>query len=270
MINKYYRTVGEYFDDDADAFDERYWSNSILQRTRQAFREEVKRLPFHSAVEVGCGTGLDLVHFATIYPQRNFYGVDVSSQMINLTRSRIASRNASNAEAKVASADDLPELFGTEAIDLAYVFFGALNTVEDLNATADRLYETLAPGGYLVLTFVNRPYIADAVIEIARGRWKNAFRRMKPVWGGYSPDRYLPSRCVSAGEVRQAFGRSGDMIHRRGFSITYPAWYRRSWVPRLRRAGDWLWEFDKWISQTPFWRFGEYSLFVFQKRTSVS
>ena len=61
-MSEYYERVAAYFDEDADEWDDRYWTNPIAQRIRQAFREEVKSLPFRNALEVGCGTGLDLVH----------------------------------------------------------------------------------------------------------------------------------------------------------------------------------------------------------------
>ena len=159
-MSEYYEQVGAYFDEDANDFDDRYWTNPILQRIRQAFREEVKRLPFRNALEVGCGTGLDLVHFGTIYPERSLLGIDVSPEMVRLAQARITRSGQSNAQAVVASVERAPDLLGADAFDLCYVFFGALNTVEDLHRSADRLYDATAPGGYLVLTFVNRWYLA--------------------------------------------------------------------------------------------------------------
>jgi hypothetical protein len=57
---EYYNEIGTYYDTDASDFDSRYWENPVLQQIRQSFREEVKRYPAHSMLEVGCGTGLDL------------------------------------------------------------------------------------------------------------------------------------------------------------------------------------------------------------------
>ena len=268
-MTDYYRRVGEYFDADAEEFDERYWANTVIQRIRQVFREEVKRHPFQSALDVGCGSGLDLVHFGTIYPDRTVHGIDVSERRIEIACDRIEASGCTNVKAVVASVEDAPKILGTGAFDLVYVFFGALNTVEDLNLAADRLYTATAPGGYLVLTFVNRYYLADIAIGLIRGRWKHAFRRFRPVWGGYSTERFLPSRCATPQEVRRAFGRGGREINRRGFSITYPAWYRHRWLPKLRRAGEWLWELDRWLNHTPAWCAGEYILFVFRKDTDA-
>ena len=64
-----YPEVGTYYDEDAADFDSRYWKNPVLQQIRQSFREEVKRYPFKTLLEVGCGTGIDLVHFGLTYPK---------------------------------------------------------------------------------------------------------------------------------------------------------------------------------------------------------
>lgn len=264
-MSDYYRQVGTYFDSDAAEFDARYWANPILQRLRQAFREEVKRRPFQSALEVGCGTGLDLKHFAKIYPERRFVGVDVSAAMVELARRRIAEAGVGNVAIEVASADDVPSLFGHDAFDLGYVFFGALNTVEDLDRTAERLYQALVPGGRLVLTFVNQWYLAEILVGLMKGRGRGAFSRLAERWDGYSPHRNLPSSCVGPARVRRAFARGGTLLGRRGFSITYPAWYRAHWLRRLGRLGPLLWKFDDALNRTPAWSLGEYSLYVFRK-----
>ena len=262
---EYYRGVGAYFDLDAAQFDARYWANPVLQRIRQVFREEVKRQSFRTALEVGCGTGMDLAHFARIYPDRSFVGVDVSERMVDLARQRVRAAALDNARVEVASSDDAPGRFGHRAFDLCYVFFGALNTIEDMDRTADRLYDATAPGGSLVLTFVNRWYVADIAIGLLRGRGRSAFQRLADHWGGYSPDRELASRCVGPAQVRRAFGRGGALVRRRGFSIAYPAWYRSHWLARLGRVGPLLWKLDEGLNRTPAWSLGEYALYVFRK-----
>lgn len=264
-MSEYYARVGEYFDEDAEEFDARYWANPVLQRMRQAFREEVKRLPFRSALEVGCGTGLDLLHFATIYPGRQITGIDVSHEMVVRAQRRLAASGLPNVEVRQANADAAPSLEGPGAFDLCYVFFGALNTVEDLSAAADRLYESTVPGGHLVLTFVNRWYLADMAVGLLRGRGRGAFRRLGKVWGGYNANRPLDSQARSPGEVREAFERGGTLLRRRGFSIAYPAWYWARWLPRLGRAERGLWHLDRLLNRTSLWSCGEYALYVFRR-----
>lgn len=269
-MNEFYTKVGAYFDEAAPDYETRYWTNPVLHRIRQGFREEVKRYPFRAALEVGVGPGIDLAHFGGIFPDRVFFGLDVSPRMVELARARILSKGIDNVRVELGSAEAANDLLGPKSFDLAYVFFGALNTVENLDHVADCLYAALADGGHLVLTFVNRWYLAEIGMGLMRGQWRRAFSRLGSTWGGYGPDRGLAARCMSPREVDRSFGRGGELIRRRGFSITYPAWYR----PRLRRilgrVGPRLWELDRWLSHTPSWSWGEYALYVYRKQARSS
>ena len=39
-----------------------------------------------SVLEIGCGTGRNLIHIARIYPGRDYYGLDVSAAMLTTAR----------------------------------------------------------------------------------------------------------------------------------------------------------------------------------------
>ncbi len=265
-MSEYYDNVGTYYDEDAREFDDRYWANPVLQRIRQDFREHLNRLPFRDALEVGCGTGLDAVHLGTIFPGRRVHAIDVSEKMVHFTRERIARSGLQNVQAEVASADDAPRIAGPDGVDVCYVFFGALNTVEDLPAAIDALYDATRPGGYLLLSFVNRWYLAGTTINLLRGRWKAAFRRLAPTWGGYSATRHLESRCYGPEHIRAACGARGKLVMRRGYSILYPAWFGLQWQRKLgRRALGLLWNVDAVLTRTPAWCLGEYALYLYRK-----
>jgi ubiquinone/menaquinone biosynthesis C-methylase UbiE len=264
MKQGFYPEVGKYYDADAADFDGRYWKNPVLQEMRQSFREEVKRYPFKTVLEIGCGTGLDLIHFGTVYPGIEIHGIDVSPEMIRISRDKIAKSQLKNVQAFTATVEECPVLFSGQKFDLIYVFFGALNTVENLAVNASVLRSMLAPDGRLVLTFVNKWYLGGMLIEAARLRFGRSIARLKPVWGGYSPVKYLPSRCYSPSEITNAF--SGfSIISRKGFSITHPAWYYTGINRRLGRIRKILLRLDGFLNRTPFWRYGEYTLFTFQR-----
>lgn len=265
MNSKYYNQVGQYYDQDANDFDIRYWNNPLLQKIRQLFREEVKRFNYsQTMLEIGCGTGLDLVHFSTIFPERQIFGIDISTEMVQLSINRMEKNKCTNIHLGQGSVEQLSELFPHQRFDMIYVFFGALNTVEDLPKAAQTLRELLSKDGILVLTFVNKWYLMGMLIEMARFRFSKAFERIKPVWGGYSPSKYLPSHCYSPRQIIQAF--EGFTLEKtKGFCIVHPAWYYTGINRHLGKLRKYLWKMDRFMNKTFLWRFGEYSLFVFKR-----
>jgi len=264
MTDDYYSTVENYYDGDAHDFDARYWRNPALQRIRQDFREEVKRFRFDNMLEVGYGTGLDLEHFAATFPGARIAGIDISGEMQRVAKKRLSAAGLSNAVALKGSVEEIDALTGDRKFDMVCVFFGALNTVSNLKQAAAHLERCTAPGGILVLSFVNKHYVGGMVIELLKLRFRAAFSRLRAIWGGYSPSKYLPSRCYSPGQIEEAF-RDFVVLKKKGYSILHPAWYYHRFNRLLRRVSPWLWRADELLNKTPLWQFGEYTLFVFQK-----
>lgn len=263
---KYYRQIESYYDSDADDFDARYWKNFVLQRIRQDFREEVKRHQFASMLEIGYGTGLDMVHFAKTHPESKVAGIDISGEMKNITQMRAQKENLTNIRVEKGSIEDLYKLFPGEQFDMIYVFFGALNTVEDLKKTADILFRITSPNGILVLSFVNKYYLAGMMIELLKLRFRHAFARLKTVWGGYSPTQFLPSRCYSPKEIKSIFSQFG-LLKCKGYSIIHPAWYYHGLNRLTRKFSPFLWKADMLMNKSFAWKYGEYALYVFKKES---
>ncbi len=264
MKENFYHKVESYYDGDAADFDKRYWSNPVLQRIRQDFREQVKRYHFNQMLEIGYGTGLDLIHFATTFPQVRVAGIDISGEMHRVANNRILNSGLRNVTAHKGEIEDIDSLFPDQKFDMIFVFFGALNTVSNLEQAAARLYHHTTPGGVLVLSFVNKYYLGGMLIELFKLRLRAAFSRLKPVWGGYSPVKFLPSHCYSPSEIMKAF--SGfQLMARKGYSIVHPAWYYHRINSLLGGLRRFLWSADELLNRTPLWKYGEYTLFVFQK-----
>ncbi len=263
--NLYYQKVADYYDHEACSYEERYWRNSVAQRIRQSFREEVKTHPFSNVLEIGCGTGLDASHFGSIYPERKVYGIDIAPAMVASASRKVQDMGLENVSVMVGTPEDLQTLFPEVQFDHVYVFFGALNTVPDLRHVAGIIKNSMKRDGTMVLTFVNKWYPVDMLIDLARLRFKRAFRRVRKIWGGYSEAKYLESRCFSPREIRKAFGVDFHLTRTRGYSILYPAWYRVHWVSRFgRKISDILWKADRLLSRTPAWCLGEYALYTFK------
>jgi ubiquinone/menaquinone biosynthesis C-methylase UbiE len=205
--------------------------------------------------------------FAEKYPDKEFIGIDISKEMIALATKRINSASLANANALQCDETQMTETFSGKKFDLIYVYFGALNTVSNLHKTAEDIYSLLTPGGHAVLTFVNKWYLREMLVQTAKLKFNIAFARLKKVWGGYSPDRYLPSRCYSPKQITKAF-KEFELLARKGYSIYYPAWYNYKKFLNNPKRLDALWEKDQRIQNSALWSKGEYTLFVFRRESS--
>lgn len=259
----YYKKVKSYYDEDSVSFKSRGEANPLLARIRDSFREEAKGINFENALEIGYGPGFDLVHFASHHPDAKVFGMDISSGMREVAQQAIQDAGLDNCEAHVGSVEDIATLFPGKKFDFIYVFFGGLNTVEDLGKAAELLDDALAPGGKMVLTFVNKWYLMGIIKPLAKLKFGLAFRRLKKTWGGYSLSRFLPSKCYSPSQVRKAFSQFHELSFR-GYSILFPAWYDAHKYPDPKVL-DGKWNKDLKLNKTPLKGAGEYTLFVFEK-----
>lgn len=130
----------------------------IYNATRRFFlfgRDEMLAglLPPHrgSVLEIGCGTGRNLIHAARRSPDVHFYGIDLSSEMLKSARSavkrahlddRIALRQGD------AAGFDSHALFGRASFDRVYVSY-TLSMAPDWQAALRLAAQHVAPGGSL-------------------------------------------------------------------------------------------------------------------------
>jgi ubiquinone/menaquinone biosynthesis C-methylase UbiE len=269
LREQYYQDVASYYDEDARDFEQRYEENPVLQRIRSSFREITEQVPFESALEIGCGPGIDVEYFASKYPERQIHAIDISPRMVELARKRCTQKDLGNVHFAAGSVEDIPELFPDRKFDLIFVYFGGLNTVYDLSEAARQIRLISAPDARLVLTFVNRFYLTEIPFWLIKGRFGKAFQRITNRWSGYSDLREISSRPYSAGDVRKAFGSEFLISGRRGFSLFYPAWYRSHLLAKLGSIAETLWKLDCVLSRTPFWNIGEYSLYEMRVKKSA-
>ena len=263
---EYNKEIGMFYDKDACDYDLRYWNNPVVQRMRQSFREQAKQFSGKSMLEIGFGTGLDLIHFGKTHPDRQIFGIDLSAEMVNITMERIESSKCKNIEVLQGSVEEIEILFPNYKFDIIYVFFGALNTVENLNLAANKLVNVLNPNGVIVLTFVNKWYLTGMLIEVLRCRFLRVFSRLKTTWGGYSPSHFLPSHCYTPHQVKEAFSDI-KFIGKKGYTIVHPAWfYTKINIKLGKRLSRILWKIDTFLSRTFLWSFGEFGLMVFKNK----
>ena len=256
-----------YYDAFAAVAEERYTSNHVLVRVREAFRRAVEPYPAATVLDLGCGPGTDLAWFAARYPGRRYAGIDVSPRMVALARVKLADRAV---RVERGCAEDLPRVFPGEQFDLIYSFFGPLNTEPDLDRAVGALAQAVAPGGVLVLTFVSRTYVADTAVHLLRGRPGRAVARLANRWRGYVPQTPLQAWLYFPRQIEARFAPAFQVERREGFSILYPAWYRATRFAERGALVRALWIADRVLNRTPLWSAGEHLLYVLRRSADRS
>ena len=261
----YHDEVAAYYDAEAEDFEARAGQNHVLEQLRQAFRNVTMAYDPKHVLEVGYGPGLDMVWFADQPGVETVYGLDVTPTFHRIVSEKSEAREDDKLRPMLGSAEDAQKMMGGTKVDTAIVFFGALNTTADLENAAASIAGVLEPGGRAIITFVNRWYMFDVLWHLLTLRPRRAIARLRPVWGGYSPTRHLPSVCHSAQGVKKAFSPHLKRIKRQGFCITHPAWYRHHWAPEGSLRNRCLHAVDRALRFTPLWNLGEYSLYVYER-----
>jgi len=261
----YHEDVAAYYDAEAEDFEARAGQNHVLEQLRQAFRDVTMAYDPKHVLEIGYGPGLDMVWFANQPDVEIVHGLDVTPTFHRIVSEKSEARDDDKLRPMLGSAEVAQEMMGGTTVDTVIVFFGALNTTADLEHAAAAIAGVLEPGGRAILTFVNRWYLFDVFWNLVMLRPKAAMARLRPVWGGYSPTRYLPSVCYSSRRVKKAFSPHLKRVRREGFCITHPAWYRHHWAPKGSLRNRLFLFVDRVLKYTPLWNLGEYSLYVYER-----
>jgi S-adenosylmethionine-diacylgycerolhomoserine-N-methlytransferase len=106
--------------------------------------------PGDRVLEVGCGTGRNLVVAAALYPQAQLHGTDVSAEMLTSARRAVA-RAGFERRIFLALADATQPLtapFSVPAYERIFISY-ALSMIPAWTAVIDLALEALAPGGSL-------------------------------------------------------------------------------------------------------------------------
>ncbi|MBB5698028.1 class I SAM-dependent methyltransferase [Sphingomonas yantingensis] len=107
--------------------------------------------PGGGVVEVGCGTGRNLILAAQRWPQARCLGFDISSAMLATARAKVA---RAGLDARIAlsrgdATDWSPRaLFGIEAADAIFMSY-TLSMIPDWRGAIEAACDGLAPGGAL-------------------------------------------------------------------------------------------------------------------------
>jgi S-adenosylmethionine-diacylgycerolhomoserine-N-methlytransferase len=141
LMNRIYRRQRHFYD-----FTRKYY---LLGRDRLIDGLDAK--PSDSVLEIGCGTGRNLVLAARRHPGTHFFGIDVSTEMLTSAIEQIG-RAGIAARVRVAHADatafDPARLFGRAQFERVFISY-SLSMIPGWQAVLDSAIALLAPGGEL-------------------------------------------------------------------------------------------------------------------------
>lgn len=128
-------------------------------------------------LEVGCGTGRNLIQAAQRYPAARFYGVDVSTEMLTSARGKIEQAGL-HPHVRVAHGDATafdPMLpFGRAQFERILISY-SLSMIPPWEAALDRALTLLAPGGELHVVDFGDQRDLPGVFRSGLRRWLAMF-----------------------------------------------------------------------------------------------
>jgi S-adenosylmethionine-diacylgycerolhomoserine-N-methlytransferase len=105
--------------------------------------------PGGSVLEIGCGTGRNLIVAARAWPEAHFFGIDISEAMLETARAKVAKAGLSD-RITLAQGDatsfDAQALFGRPAFDRVFQSY-TLSMIPDWQGAIREAAAKLAPGG---------------------------------------------------------------------------------------------------------------------------
>ncbi|WP_158817710.1 class I SAM-dependent methyltransferase [Methylocapsa sp. S129] len=128
-------------------------------------------------LEIGCGTGRNLVRAARAWPSIQAYGIDVSAEMLATARRSVA---AAHLDGRIATAQadatllDPQALFGVATFDRIFISY-ALSMIPAWKEALARACDCLAPGGSLHIVDFGDQAGLPAPFRSALARWLALF-----------------------------------------------------------------------------------------------
>lgn len=172
----------------------------------------LKPEPGQAVLEIGCGTGRNLVAAARLYPQAKLHGFDVSGEMLE-TAGRAVARAGLASRIRLGQADatqfNPASLFGRSGFDRIFISY-TLSMIPDWPAVLERAVEALSAGGEL--------HIVDFGQQSRLPRWSHAALYAWLARFSVHPDARL---AVILGELAQRHGLALDISHPwRGYAVS--------------------------------------------------
>ena len=133
--------------------------------------------PGARVLEIGCGTARNLVQAARAYPEVEFFGIDISHEMLETAGQAIV-RERLTAHIRLAQADatrfDPALLFGVPGFSRIFISY-SLSMIPGWRAVLDQAAACLLPGGEVHIVDFGRQERLPGMFKAALRRWLALF-----------------------------------------------------------------------------------------------
>jgi len=144
---------------------------------RDRLIDDLRPAPGSRVLEIGCGTARNLIRAARRYPDVEFYGIDISLEMLDTARKAVV-REGLTAHIQLAQADatrfDPALLFGVPSFARLFVSY-SLSMIPAWPAVLASAVHWLAPGGELHIVDFGRQERLPAAFRVLLRGWLRQF-----------------------------------------------------------------------------------------------
>lgn len=137
---------------------------------RDRLIRDLNLAPGARVVEIGCGTGRNLVKMARRYPEARFYGLDASAEMLKTAEKAVARAGLSH-RIRLAQglAEDLsPAMFGLETAFTDAVFSYSLSMIPDWKQSLSKACAAVSLGRIHIVDFGDLEGLGAVVSRLLR------------------------------------------------------------------------------------------------------
>jgi SAM-dependent methyltransferase len=256
------------FDAVAPKFDSRFGAWASVSAQRRAVRAALlQKFPSGGRIlEIGGGTGEDAAFLA----ERGFDVLltDPSPTMVKLSTEKLAPFGATAEMAAGEEMEDFAERYlaaGRPLFDGAFSNFAPLNCVTDLTPVARGLARLLNPGATAMLVLFGTCCPGEIVVEVLRGRPRQALRR----WKHGTVSARLARREFDIvyhrrSEIARAFAPWFVLERRIGIGVTVPPSAAEPWISRQPRLLAAMEKIDRMLAR-PLAMLGDHVMYQLRR-----
>jgi S-adenosylmethionine-diacylgycerolhomoserine-N-methlytransferase len=152
-------------------------NSTILPLGRDQLIASLKPDAGANVLEIGCGTGRNLVLAAGLFPDARWFGIDVSTEMLTSAITAIARRGLTS-RIRVAHGDatafDPELLFGIPSFDHVMISY-SLSMIPNWTSVLEAAISRLKPGGRLHIVDFGQQERLPGIARVLLLRWLKLF-----------------------------------------------------------------------------------------------